>query len=140
MKPINMNGKILAQITNPVLPETLGSGGTSDGGTIIGNLIGSIMGAMLIFAFILSLFYLITGGFSWITGGNDKGKLEMARNKITNAMLDYLGSTAAWSIMTLIGEFFGIDFPELKVPTITQTSEGDSSNQQPSDYRNLPIE
>ena len=79
--------RYLADLTNPVLPPSLGSGAYTKGGTIIGNLISAIGGLFFIFAFCLTFLYLLTGGLSWLTSGGDKSKLETARDKITNALV-----------------------------------------------------
>ncbi|MBI3342646.1 hypothetical protein HY032_00635 [Candidatus Gottesmanbacteria bacterium] len=108
----------LAQITNPVIPETIGSGGIEKGGTATGLLIGNVIGGMIILAFILAMFYLITGAFHWITSGGDKTSLESARGKITQALVGLIVIAAVWAVMTLVGQFLGIGFPKLTIPTI----------------------
>lgn len=111
--------KILAQqIVNPVLPGNLGSGGSGAGAPAIGGLVGGIIGAFLIFAFVAAFMYLILGGFNWITSGGDKSKLQAARDEITNAIIGLIVVAAAWAIMTLIGNFLGIQFPDLQFPTL----------------------
>lgn len=115
-----MHSTLLAQIKNPVLPKVIGeaSGSQGDGGKAIGLLVGNIMGGILIIAFFLAFFILITGGITWITAGGDKAKLEEARNKITNAIIGLIIIAAIWGIMNLIGPFLGLDFPNLPIPTI----------------------
>lgn len=113
-----MTHRLLAQLTNPLLPQSIGEGTTEAGGRATGLLIGNLIGAMFIFAFILSFFYLLTGGISWITAGGDKGKLEAARDRITNSLVGLIVVGAAWAVFKLIGQFFGIEFPNLELPTI----------------------
>jgi hypothetical protein len=107
----------LAQLTNPVLPANLGSGGISQGGTIIGKLVSSIGGLFFIFAFLLTFLYLLTGGVSWLTSGGDKAKLTEARDKITNAIIGLVIVAAAYAIFALVGQFFGLDVKALKIPS-----------------------
>lgn len=111
--------KHLAQITNPVLPGPIGSGGNEAGPPAIGNLLSGFIGAFLIFSFIVATLYLLLGGFNWITSGGDKAKLESARNEITNALVGIVIVSAGWALMTLVGGFLGIQFPNLQLPTIT---------------------
>jgi hypothetical protein len=59
------------------------------------------------------------GAIQWITSGGDKGQLEGARNKITNALIGLIIVGASWAVFTLIGQFFGIALPTIKFPTIT---------------------
>lgn len=112
-----MEQQFLAQLTNPVLPPSLGSGGTEQGVTIIGKLISSIGGLFFLFAFCLTFLYLLTGGLSWITSGGDKSKLETARDKITNALVGLVIVAAAYAVFSLVGQFFGLDVKALKIPS-----------------------
>lgn len=110
--------KLLAQgIRNPVI-KSLGEGSVDSGGQTVGLLIGNLIGAMFIFAFILAFFFLLTGGISWITAGGDKGQLETARNKITHALVGLIIVGAGWAIFTLVGQFLGLDFPNIELPTL----------------------
>jgi hypothetical protein len=116
-----MQPKLLAAITNPAIPAIIGSGNTTAGGTIIGKIVGAVIGGILLAGFLLSFFYIVTGGISWITSGGDKNQLENARNKITNAVIGLIVVAAVWAIMTLVGKFIGIDFPKIPIPTIAGT-------------------
>lgn len=106
------------QIINPVLPGSLGSGGGDAGPSAIGSLISGFIGAFLIFSFIVAFMYLMLGGFNWITSGGDKTKLQAARDEITNAIIGLVVVSAVWAIMTLVGGFLGIHFPNLQFPTL----------------------
>ncbi|MBI5619506.1 hypothetical protein HY950_00930 [Candidatus Gottesmanbacteria bacterium] len=114
--------KLLAQITNPVLPQTLGGGDkghTIDEGTVIvGKLISNIVGLVFIFAFFLAFLYLLTGSIQWITSGGDKSTLETARNKIIHALMGLIITAAAWAIVKLAGQFLGLDILALPLPVI----------------------
>jgi hypothetical protein len=109
----------LAQITNPVIPGSLGSGGNENGVQAIGAIIGATVGMLLILAYVGAFFYLITGGFDWVTSGGDKAKLQTARDKITNAITGLIIVSSVWAVMTLVGQFVGIDFPNLPIPTVS---------------------
>lgn len=113
--------RLLTQITNPVLPPTIGGGNspTRDmGGAATGKIISGVIGGMFIIAFLIALIYLITGAFHWITSGGDKASLESARNKIIHALVGLVIVAAAWAIMTLVAQFFGLDFTSLPIPSI----------------------
>ncbi|MFZ5845724.1 MAG: hypothetical protein ACOY0S_04700 [Patescibacteria group bacterium] len=103
--------KALAQLTNPVLPPSLG-GGTSPstelGGQAIGKLISNIVGLIFIFSFLLAFLYLLTGSVAWITSGGDKAGMETARNKVTHAIVGLIIVGAAWAIMVLVQNFLGV--------------------------------
>lgn len=106
----------LAELTNPVLPTSIGSSPATGTG-VVGKLITNVVGLLFIFAFLLTFLYLIMGGIQWITGGGDKAQLEQARNKITNALVGLVIVAAAYAIFTLVGQFFGIDIKALKLPS-----------------------
>ena len=111
--------KAFAQgIVNPVLPGPLGSGTTESGPAVVGNIIGGVIGAFLIFSFIVAMLYLILGGLDWITSGGDKTKLQSARDKITNALIGMIIVAGAWAITLLLAQFFGIEFPNIPFPTV----------------------
>jgi hypothetical protein len=115
-----MNTHILAQITNPVLPASLGSGDTSQGGTALGKLISGLIGALFVAGFLLTIMELIIGGVQWITAGGDKQALEKARTGITNAIMGLVIVAATYALATLIGKFFGIDLTKLTIPSFGQ--------------------
>ena len=113
-----MNNFLLAQITNPVLPASIGKGAVSDGGNALGKLISSLIGALFIAGFLLAVVFVIQGGISWITAGGDKTKLETARDQITNSLVGIIVVGASYALTTLVANFFGLDFAHLSIPTL----------------------
>jgi len=114
--------KVFAQICNPALPPQLGGcgGGTVEqGGKVIGGLLSGILSLVFLLGFFLTLAYLLTGGIQWITSAGDKNALETARNKITNALIGLVLVASAYAVFKLVGEFFGITLPNIKIPTIS---------------------
>lgn len=83
-----------------------------DGG--IGVVIGNILGFVMLAGALLCLFFLIMGAIEWITSGGDSGKVEGARNKITNAVVGLLVLSATLAIFSLVQNFLGIDFINFK--------------------------
>jgi hypothetical protein len=118
------NQYLLAQITNPLLPTTIGSGATDAGATALGKLIGNVAGGILVIGFLLAFFYLLTGAMSWITASGDKNQLEAARNKITHAIIGLIILASVWAIMTLVSAFLGISFPNIPIPTLDSVING----------------
>ena len=116
-----MEPKLLAQLTNPVLPPGLGSGTNEQGAIVIGNLVSAIGGLLFLFAFLLTFLYLLTGGVAWVTSAGDKSKLETARDKITNALVGLVIVAAAYAVFSLVGQFFGLDVKALKIPSFGGT-------------------
>lgn len=95
-------------INNPVLPDFE-----------VGTLIGNFIGLFIIIAGIMVLIYLAWGGIEWISSAGDKAGLESARNRITNALIGLGIVVAAWAIMTLTSDFFGLNFPDLPIPSLS---------------------
>jgi len=116
--------KVYAQICNPAIPTQLGGcggGNVEQGGKVIGGLLSGILGLVFLLGFLLTLAYLLTGGVQWITSGGDKNALESARNKITNAIIGLVIVASAYAVFKLVGSFFGIELPTIKIPTISGT-------------------
>ena|SRR3989344_4260745 len=109
---------VLAQLKNPVLPKSIGEGPIAQGGKSTGLLIGNLIGVLFIVAFIFAFMSLIIGGISWISSAGDKGKLEEARNRIVHALIGLIIVGSAWAVATIMGQFFGLDFKNLPIPTI----------------------
>lgn len=109
---------VLAQIVNPVIPGSLGSGGNAAGPAAVGAIVGGVISLMILISFVLAFLYLLLGGYDWITSGGDKTKLQSARDKITNAILGLVIVAAVWAIMMLVSNFTGIEFPNMQIPTL----------------------
>ncbi len=73
------------------------------------KVISNVVGIMTVAASIWFLFNFLVGGFSWITAGGDKGNLEKARHRMTDAFIGFVIVVAAWIILALMGQFFGYD-------------------------------
>jgi hypothetical protein len=112
-----MDTHLLAQITNPVLPAGLGSGDVNKGGTYLGKLISSLVGALFLAGFLLAFMQLMISAIGWITAGGDKQALEKARTGIINALMGLIIIAATYAIMTLVAKFFGMDITALLIPS-----------------------
>lgn len=111
----------LLQIVNPALRGTLGRGTEATGLTNTGNIISGLVSLFLIIGSIAALLYVIIGGVGWVISDGDKGKLEQARNKITQAVLGLIILAAAWAMWILLGKFLGIDFKNIPFPTLSNS-------------------
>lgn len=88
-----------------------------------GKTIQNIVFAVLVIATVVALFFLIWGGFKWVTSGGDKAKVDAARQTIIAAIIGLILSFLAFFILSLVLGFFGIKFSNLRIPTITGTSD-----------------
>jgi len=66
-------------------------------------------------AFIL---YFLYGGLQWITAGGDKGKIEEARNKITQGLIGLALLAASYVIIKFIETAIGLNLLNISWPTV----------------------
>ena len=113
---LTLAAPVMAEINNPVI-GTLGNDATkaSSGATFIGYFV-SLWRAMISLGAIMVLVYFAWGAIDWITSGGDKGKVETARTKITNAVIGIIVLVSSFTIVGFISNlFFGSDFNLLKL-------------------------
>ncbi|MBI4990869.1 hypothetical protein HZB96_02130 [Candidatus Gottesmanbacteria bacterium] len=82
-----------------------------------GKLIGATIGLLLVVSTLASFIFLIWGGVQWITSGGDKAGVEAAQHRIQAALLGLFIVFSSWAIMTVFGQFLGVDISNLKIPT-----------------------
>jgi hypothetical protein len=73
-----------------------------------GNLIGTLFGGVMTTAAMLTFLYLLWGAVEWITSGGESGKIESARNKITQAMVGLIILAATTALFMLLQQFLDI--------------------------------
>ncbi len=84
-------------------------------------LLPKIITLILIVGSIIFLFMLLIGGVQWISSGGDKGALEAAKGRITNALLGIVVLFAAFAIIKFIEYFFNVSILTLNIgPLIIQ--------------------
>lgn len=89
------------------IPGTAGYSATNPGGGF-GAFLGTLLSAVMAIAALMVLLYLMWGAIEWITSGGDKGKLESARNKITQSIIGLIVLAATLAIFMLVQNFLGI--------------------------------
>lgn len=101
--------KLLAQtpISNPFVTGFVGKS-QSDTGNIFGKFFSSLVALLLVGATLWAFIQLILGGISWITAGGDKGRLEVAQQKILQAIIGLGIVFAAWAFYLAILKFLGV--------------------------------
>lgn len=110
--------RMIAQLRNPVIPKIIGEGPKEGGSIALGLLLTQVFSGLFLLAFIIAFFYLITGAMHWITSGGDKTKLEEARNRIIHSIVGIVIVASAFAIISLVGQFIGLDLENLPIPTI----------------------
>lgn len=103
------------QITIPqpeILPKNL------EFATVLSGLISMI----IIVSFLAAFFYLLWGGFQWITSGGDEAGIQAARQRIIHALIGLIVVVAVWALFQLVEKFLGVEVfsgEGFKVPIIS---------------------
>lgn len=83
----------------------------------IGTFITAAIQLAFVIAIIVALAMLIWGAVQWIFSGGEKEAVDKARTRITNALIGLAILAVAFAIITLAGQFLGIDLFNLIIPT-----------------------
>ncbi|MCB9813463.1 MAG: hypothetical protein H6772_03590 [Pseudomonadales bacterium] len=74
-----------------------------------GILVGKALNIAIVIGAILVFGYLIWGGVEWITSGGDKGKIENARNRITQSIIGLLILASVVALFVFVQSFLGLE-------------------------------
>lgn len=96
----------VSEIYNPAIPSEIGS---RSGGLALATLIASLWRAIIVLGGIALLLYLVWGGIEWIMAGSDSGKLESAKQRMTQAVVGMAILAATVAIAVFIGSILKID-------------------------------
>lgn len=96
---------LLAQITNPAVPA-FGSGVPGD---VFASIIVTVWKTAITLGGLALLVMLLTGAFGWITAGGEKGKVEAARERITQSIIGLLILVGTVAITAFVGAAFKIN-------------------------------
>lgn len=80
---------------------------TSDVG--IGPLLTNILIAIMALAILTVFVLIITAAMEWINSGGDKGKLDSARNKITNSIIGLIVLASVLAIISLVQSILKVE-------------------------------
>ncbi|MCL4208727.1 hypothetical protein KJZ63_03820 [Patescibacteria group bacterium] len=89
-----------------------------------------IFGGILGVSALLVLIYLIWGAISWITSNGDSGKVQKARDQMTQAIIGLIVLAASTAIFMLVQNALGIEILNITGGTTsseTRTTTGGSS-------------
>lgn len=107
-----------ADITNPVTGNLGSNSAEAKSGNLFVTYFLQIWNALLVVGALAVLLFFLWGALTWLTSGNDKGKLEEARNRMLNAFIGMFLLVAAYTIIGFISNvLFGANFNILQ-PTI----------------------
>ena len=92
-------------ITNPAISANFGTGGAN---TALASIIVTVWRAAITLGGLALLVMLIIGALEWILAGGDKGKVQSARDRITQAVIGMLVLAGTVAISTFIGGLLGL--------------------------------
>lgn len=72
-------------------------------------LISNLLEVLMAVAALMVFGYLIWGAYDWITSAGDKGKIETAQKKMTQAMIGILVLASTLAIFNLLQGFLGLN-------------------------------
>ena len=105
-----MIATLLAQITNPALPGGLQNASSpAAAGAGLAKYIGILWQTALVMGGIAVLAYMIMGGLTWIMAAGDKGKVEQAKERITQGLIGFAVLFSVAAISVFFGTALGID-------------------------------
>ena len=77
--------------------------------TDLGKIISSFIGAGILIGALLAMMYMVWGGVQWVSSGGDKGKIDKAREKITQSVVGLAILTALFAFFQVVEYFFGFN-------------------------------
>jgi len=105
----------------------------------LGYFISILANTILIVAAVATFLYFVYGGFMWIIAQGDKGKIESARNIITQAIIGLTVTAAAFALFSIVQYFFGISIlggMGSRSSSSSSSSSSQSSTRSASDEKN----
>lgn len=99
-------------ITNPALGEGI-RGQTGIG--FFQQFLPNLVGLSFVIGVIIFFFVFIIGAIQWMLSGGDKGAVEQARSKITNAFIGLVILFAAFAVIKVVENFFGTNILTLDI-------------------------
>ena len=74
----------------------------------------NLLGFITILAALFFIVWFFMGAFSWVTAGEDTGKVEKARTKMFHSVLGLIVVILSYSVIGIIGTIVGIDLINLE--------------------------
>lgn len=113
---------LIAQITNKALPGTLQDASSpTAAGAGLGQYIGVLWQTALVMGGIAVVAYMIMGGFTWIMAGGEKGKVEQAKERITQSLIGLAVLFSVAAISVFFSTAFGLDLLAPDFESVTKT-------------------
>lgn len=75
----------------------------------------NLIGLAFIIGVLIFFFIIIVAAIQWISSGGEKASIEVARGKITSALIGLIILLSVYAIIKLIETFFGIDILKINI-------------------------
>lgn len=106
--------QVQAAITNTAVP---GGSSPDDSPKQFAVTIATLWQTIILVGGLAFLLYFLQGGVAWITAGGEKGKLEEAKNKITQGLVGLAILAASYVIIKFIETAIGMNLLNITWPT-----------------------
>lgn len=103
-----MNKLLSQNFTNPVVGSSLKNFESGSADSFLEKFIPNGVGLLFVAGAVFFFFQLLWGAASWILSGGDKGSLESAKSRLTNAAIGFVLLIASFAIIGFIEDFFKI--------------------------------
>ena len=80
-----------------------------DAGDKLDLIFSNVIGFLTILSGLYFFVMFITGGLTWASAGGDSGKVENAKNRMTNGVIGLIIVVASYSIIYIVGMVLGIN-------------------------------
>lgn len=108
------------EIYNPALGSLTDVGGETGIG-FFAAIIPAFIGLLFVVGAIIFIFMMLWGGIQWALSGGDKGAVEGAKGRITNALIGTVLLFSTFATVKLVETFFGINILALDIgPLVIQ--------------------
>ena len=107
---------LAAGVTNPAIGKLGDNPATATSGATFAVYFIVIWRALISIGGLAVVVLFLQGGIEWVTSGGDKGKLEQARNRMTQSAIGLFVLVSSFTIIAYISKlFFGTEFQILKL-------------------------
>ncbi len=84
----------------------------------LSGIISAFINLSLIFAAIIFVFSILTGGIKIILSGGNKEKLDESKRHLVNSLIGIVIVFSTWALLGLVSNFFGVDLLNFEIPTL----------------------
>jgi hypothetical protein len=96
-----------------------------------------VIGLLTIVAGLAFLIYFMLGALNWITGGEDKGKVDTAKKYMTNGAIGMIAIISSYAVIWVVGTVLGLDILN-PAEVINTLSPGNNPPAAPSAPTSIP--